>query len=305
MRKTSAIIFTSMLMATSFASAAPQGQADPTAVANALIANEIQNAKANGPEWLKRTDIQFSLERNSSPSYTLESVQPFHKTDREATFYQIRFNQDSDVGLTTNFGVGYRTVSEDKNRLYGINSFYDQSWRYNHKRVGLGAEYFVGKLEFRANGYRAITGEKVVDAANQIYERALSGYDYEVGGVLPDMPYAKLYAGGYTWDYKHSDDAKGYRVRTELQLTPQFSLEAVYAHDNHQTSAPSVSFLYTLGASDKVSLFGSDKKAIEEVNKAPVDQAEKLLEKVRRENQIKVERYAKVGNVTISVIGGN
>ena len=100
---------------------------------------------------------------------------------------------------------------------------------------------------------------------------------------------------GFVWDYKHDDDAKGYRLATELQLTPNISAELGYVKESGASGEKYVKFMYNLAGRD-TSLFGHRKK-----NKPlKLVMRDKRLQKVRRENDIRVERYQKNADGTIS-----
>lgn len=299
MKKLSAVILAAMIVATGAASAAPnesEGRASAISLTNTLISQEIENVKIDNKAWLARTDIQFQFNNDMKLTFSIETVQPFHKTDKEATFYQLRLARNPDNGTTTNIGTGYRRVTDDKNTLYGANIFYDRAWKYGHERVGLGGEYFHGLMESRFNIYHAISGEKLVDAVTATYERAIDGADIEVGMPIPHMPYMKVFLQGYQWDYKYNSDINGYKLRTEIQLTPQLQLEAGYSHDNYVKNNQYINLMYTLGQTGKAAMFEPGKPIIRQERWEKVDQSKRLLDKVERENDIRVERYAKMAN---------
>lgn len=308
MKKTMLTMLAMMVVASGSASAQTtqevSGKDVTTMATNQAIQGGLSSLKANSDqEWLKRTDISVNMSNDFKPTYEVHTLQPIHKTDKEATFYQLRIARNSDVGTTTNLGLGYRTTSDDKNKLYGVNVFYDEAWKYKHERVGLGLEYFVGKIETRANVYHGISGERLVDPTNSIFEKVVDGMDFEIGGEI--SPYAKLYVGGYQWDYKHTDDLRGYKVRSEVQLTNRVNVEVGYYHDSRH-SDPYAKLMYTLGDKNKPSLFGKTQaKAV-----TKIDNSTKLLDKVQRENDIRVETYSKTpdgngGLLIVTVDGKN
>ncbi|MEN6411925.1 MAG: inverse autotransporter beta domain-containing protein [Veillonellales bacterium] len=299
MKKLSTLLLASMIMATGTTSVFAEeisGKDATVSITNALISQEIQNVKINNKAWLARTDIQLQMDNNMKPTLSIETVQPFHRTDTEATFYQLRVARNPQNGTTTNIGTGYRHVTDDKNTLTGVNLFYDRAWKYGHERVGLGGEYFHGLLESRYNIYHPISGEKLVDAISATYEKAISGADYEVGMPIPHMPYMKIFLQGYQWDYQYSDDVKGYKLRSEIQVTPQLQLEVGYSHDNYVKNNQYVNLMYTLGQSGKVAMLEAGKPIIRRERWEKVDNSKRLLDKVERENDIRVERYSKQAN---------
>lgn len=268
-------------------------------IASASIAGRI-NETLHGDDakdWMKRTDIQFSFRENWKPLYAIETIQPLNETELSTVFTQFRIANTSDIGATANLGFGYRKMNTEKTSMYGVNAFYDYGFKEGHARVGGGLEYFTGFTEFRTNVYHAVSGEKEVDRTNHIFEKALSGYDAEIGYTLPKAQWAKLYLQGFCWDYKHADDATGYRVASEIQLTPRIGLEVGYIDENHKSGEGYAKLMYNLADKD-IALFGGKKGA--EVSTTTPTVENKRLDKVRRENDIRVERYQKDenGNVT-------
>lgn len=271
-------------------------------VTNSLISNGINDYLhgKNAKDWMKRTELQLYFRDNWKPVYSLETIQPLYENDLSTVFTQFRLANTSDIGTTANIGFGYRRTNREETNLYGGNIFYDHGFKEGHARIGVGLEYFSGYNEFRANAYLPVSGEKEVDRVNHIFEKALSGYDVEYGVTLPKAQWAKFYVQGFVWDYKHDDDAKGCRIATELQLTPNISAELGYVKESGQSGEKYVKFMYNLAGKD-ISLFGHRKK-----NKPlKLVMRDKRLQKVRRENDIRVERYQKGADGTIAKAGLN
>lgn len=274
-------------------------------IGNSYIAEGIQNLKGDhAPDWLKRTDIGFQFQTDGKPIYSLETVQPISaQSDRITNFTQFRFGNDLSAGTVLNWGLGHRVLSADKSSMFGVNAFYDYGFRYGHTRVGGGLEYFQGRNEYRANLYHAISGEKEVDHVNHIFEKALSGYDYSVGTSLKNAPWAKIYLTGFHWDYNYSDDANGYKVATQLQVTPRLNIEMGYWDDNKGPGEKYAKIMYSLG--NKGPAMFEHGKSVFRNEDAQVTVESKRLDKVQRENDIRVETYQKTttttGTVTISI----
>lgn len=264
-------------------------------ISNDAINQGINGAlhKEDAKDWMKRTDIQFSFRENWKPLYAIETIQPLNQTELATVFTQFRLANTSDIGTTANLGFGYRKMNQAKTNMYGINTFYDYGFKEGHARVGGGLEYFNGFSEFRANVYHAVSGEKEVDRTNHIFEKALSGYDAEFGYTLPKAQWARLYLQGFSWDYKHADDVNGYRVATEMQLTPRLGLEVGYIDEQRKSGEGYAKLMYNLADKD-IALFGGKKEATVSTTVPTVEN--KRLDKVRRENDIRVERYQKDEN---------
>jgi hypothetical protein len=259
-------------------------------VMNGAIENQIKKSKQdpNAPAWLKNGDISFRLETNLKPQYSFETIVPTHQDKLNTDFVQFRLGNDLEAGTVANIGIGHRKLSEDKTTMYGVNAFFDHGFKYGHERVSLGGEYFFGNNEFRVNAYHGISGAKEVDSTSHIFERVLDGYDYELGTSIPKAPWMRLYAQGFSWDYKYSDDAVGYKVRTVIQVTPRFNLEYGYWDDNKGPGHQYAKFMYNLSETHPA-MFEDNKNVFRNGDKVSVE--DKRLQKVNRDNNIEVERY--------------
>lgn len=260
---------------------------------NQGISSAINNATKdeNAPEWLKRTDIQIQFKENWKPVYAIETIQPLNQKEYSVVFSQFRLANTSELGTTANIGFGYRKMNQDKTSLYGVNTFYDHAFKHDHARVGMGLEYFNGLSEFRANMYHGVSDEKKVDEKYNIFEKVVDGYDIELATSLKNAQWAKIYVQGYCWNYKYAADIKGYKVGTELQLTPRLSLDFGYDKNNSQSGEGYAKVMYTLGNKDMPSWRGEKQAPVEMMSAPTVEH--KMLQKVRRENDIRVERYTK------------
>ena len=131
-------------------------------------------------------------------------------------FTQVSANHKDDR-TTLNLGLGYRSLSEDKTTLLGINAFYDQELRYNHGRMSVGLEALSTMWEMRANKYVATTDWKTGRYGNQ--ERALDGFDVEAGVPLPFMNWATVYVKHFEWKtYGSVADKEGQNLSLRARL---------------------------------------------------------------------------------------
>ncbi|MDR3560643.1 MAG: inverse autotransporter beta domain-containing protein [Negativicutes bacterium] len=276
-----------------------QGTLTTTGVGNALISDQINNLtkSKNTPDWLKRTDLGFQLQDGIKPLYFIQTIQPLGPmTNKVTNFWQFRYGDDLSAGTVMNLGFGNRVLSNDKKSMFGENVFYDRGFRYGHERVGAGLEYFQGLGEYRVNYYRAISGEKLIDATNQIYEQALSGYDLEVGTSIANAPWAKIYIRGYHWNgVVGLPGINGWQERMVLQVFPQLQLEFGYIGANEGNGVDTfggryVKLMYNLGAKAQA-MFEHNKPVFRTGDDVTVEG--KRLEKVERQNDIIVEDYQK------------
>lgn len=267
---------------------------DAYAGMGAAITSSVQNEmhNDNAKDWMKRTDVSVSFQKNYKPQYTIETVQPISHYDEQSNYVvlgQGRISNESDIGTTANMGIGYRRINDKETRMIGINTFYDYGFKRHHARVGGGIEYFVGQNEFRANVYKGVSGEKLIDATRDIFEKVVDGYDVSYGTTFKNARWARGYVEAYHWDFKHHDDQNGVRVGAELQITPNISIEGGINKATHRSSEGYGKIMYTLGKTD-FALFGG-KHSDDTVSTV----RSKMLTKVRRNNNIVVERYQKDG----------
>ncbi|MDL2280835.1 inverse autotransporter beta domain-containing protein [Selenomonadales bacterium OttesenSCG-928-I06] len=258
---------------------------------NSLISNTI-NSYFNGKDakdWMRRTEVQFYFQDNWKPLYAIETIQPLKESTFGTSFTQFRLSNASDIGTTANIGFGYRKVNEQNTGLYGLNLFYDYGFRENHQRMSFGIEHFIKYHELRFNFYKGLSNAKEVDKVNHIFERVVNGYDIEYGYTIPKAQWLTLYFQTYCWDYKYRSNVKGYKASTLMQLTPQISLELGVIDESSRSGEMFAKVMYNL-ADRKVSLWGNKIAPSKDFTLMN----EKRLQKVRRENQIRVERYQKI-----------
>ncbi|MDD4599521.1 hypothetical protein SDC9_03962 [bioreactor metagenome] len=278
---------------------------------NQLIPYYAQNGKQQGPEWLRTTDINLTFTEDFKPIYSLETLQPFTKevTDGKLGFWQGRYAYQSGANSTANLGMGLRWLSEDKTSITGVNAFYDYAFQHDLSRVGVGAEYFNKQAEYRANFYIPTSGDRqtgrtaLADGILYSYIRAVSGFDYEVGTSLANVPWFSLYASGFHYDNKHKEDENGYRLRSKMQLTPRLSMEMGYTNSNLSSGSLYGKVLYQLADTAGPALHGGNPQ--ERSN----DISHKILQKVQRENDIKTETFTKfvayTGSLSVTVTNGS
>ena len=61
---------------------------------------------------------------------------------------------------------------------------------------------------------------------NNIYEKSFGGFDIEIGGAVPYLPQANLYATYYRFMASGMDAIDGVRVRGTWEINKYFSMEA-------------------------------------------------------------------------------
>ncbi len=254
----------------------------------------------DGPEWLSRVEFEWDVQEDDKPEFSLLTVQPLYQTeDRQDTFFtQLRIARDWTLGtyrVTTNAGVGYRRLVADNQVLLGVNAFYDREWKYNHERLGVGAEARWAGLDLYANYYKALTGKR--NAGTDIFEEALDGFDVELTAQVPYLPWARVRGQYFVWDTEATnDDIKGYTGSIEMDLHQNLQVEFGYTDDDFSDGYMFAQFRFIPGNRQRPALL-SDRAVAEQAFDLR-DMREHTLDKVRRVNKIVLERTAT--GVTIS-----
>ena len=256
-----------------------------------VIDKTIQALEDGFNSLFSNTELTIEGRTASDPNFTLLTINPISENQEKGdlTFFQgsiIRQNNRE----TLNLGIGYRQLSEDEKWIYGVNAFHDYENTYSHSRMSIGAELRSSAFEVNANNYFAISGAKTGKNGNT--ERALDGYEIEVGGQVPYIPSAKIFVKNWKWEGYQTADTKGntYSLQINAPVAPNVTLEAGTKDFDTGTDIDFVNLTYKLG----LGLGPSEKDAI--VQDLIADNAfnntsmkKKMLDKVRRKNQIVIQ----------------
>jgi len=263
---------------------------------------------ANAPDWAKRFEFEFDIQKDLKPTYSILTVQPIYQSqDKRDTVFiqasQLRYQLLNDYRDTSNIGMGYRRLLFDNTMLVGVNAFFDREWTYGHERFSVGGEVKWAMLDFNTNIYRAITGYKTVDAATSTEERAMSGYDFELRSQVPFLPWLNAGVRRYHWTSDISDNVNGFSYSAHADITPNLSLEAGYTKDNANPGEGFVKLAFHLALTDRPVMLS--REAISGAMFGRRDMRIYTLDKVRRENRIIVERRSNVGSAVVVIARGN
>lgn len=255
---------------------------------NAVAMSNVSNAMygSKGKPWMRRTTLNFQFQEGWKPLYSVETVQPlghYDTTSRDVWFTQQRISRASDIGTTLNVGAGYRRISKDDRHLYGAHLFYDHRFLRHHDRLSAGLEYMSGESEFRFNWYGAASDERVLDANLHTLERVSNGYTIEYGKTFKNARWARVYLEGYHWDQERQADKNGFRIGSEMQLTPRVSIDMGYNKPEHSSGGAYGKITFRL-AGAPMAWYGG-KHHLEET----VTVRDKMLNLVRRHNTVWVE----------------
>ncbi len=256
-----------------------------------IIDKSIQKFEDGFNSFFTNTELTIEGRTAADPNFTLLTINPVSKNEAEGNliFFQgsiIRQNNRD----TINLGIGYRQLSDDEKWIYGINAFHDYESTYEHSRWSVGTELRSSAFEINANKYFAISGAKTGRNGNT--ERALDGYEIEIGGQVPYVPSAKIFAKQWTWEGYQTSDTKGktYSLQINTPIAPNVILEAGTKDFDTGTDIDFINLTYKIG-------FGGDTSQQDDpIPSLIADQAfnnksmnDKMLEKVRRKNQIVIQ----------------
>ena len=256
-----------------------------------IIDKSIQKFQDGFNSFFTNTELTIEGRTAADPNFTLLTINPVSKNEAEGnlTFFQgsmIRQNNRN----TINLGIGYRQLSDDEKWIYGINAFHDYESTYEHSRWSVGAELRSSAFEINANKYFAISGAKTGRNGNT--ERALDGYEIEIGGQVPYVQSAKIFAKQWSWEGHQTSDTKGktYSLQINTPIAPNIILEAGTKDFDTGTDIDFINLTYKIG-------FGGDTSQQDDsIPSLIADQAfnnksmkDKMLEKVRRKNQIVIQ----------------
>jgi len=228
------------------------------------------------------------------------TVVPIRQSDdlKDTYFAQVSLGsmeQFGDRRITTNFGLGYRNYNAEENMVLGINTFYDHEFSSNHYRASIGLEMKKDLLDLNFNYYEALSGKKTIKIDNvNGTEKALDGFDVEIGHPIPYLPWTKAFLSYYKYQGYLGEDPYGFRYSAELALHDNIDLEAGY-NDDRQSDGIDQNYwfakiTYKLQPNTGPTLFGTYSEPFSDRAFGKRDVKDTLLKKVRRNNKIMVER---------------
>ena len=202
-------------------------------VAVPLVAGS--QVSAEKPGWLARSSGEFEVNSETDPRFSVETVQPLIQSpDQTFTLFTQGRAAYRDDDWTTNAGLGLRYLAPSRMWMVGVNGWYDRTYDEDHERWGVGAEIFGPLLTGRANLYEATSGTKIISetATQRVEERAVDGYDMELEGPLPYLPWARLSVTYFEWDTEFIDDIDGFSLGLKMDLTGFARFEVAYQDDD-------------------------------------------------------------------------
>ena len=179
-------------------------------------------------QYFPTVEISFETKEGTKPTTGILVVAPLSDGDDiENTLFTQVSAFYTDNRTTLNAGLGYRRLVSDNTIMLGLNAFYDHEFPYDHGRYSIGLEARSTVGEINANMYQATTKWKSAETGFE--ERALDGWDIEVGLPLPYMNWATVFVKRYKWDgVDGAKDLKGNdaQLRAYVPILPGLEIQA-------------------------------------------------------------------------------
>jgi len=261
--------------------------ADVTSQALNKVSEKISDLISG--EGITEVSLGYNDGDEDQLNFSILGVRDIEATDNSNFFTQFSLmNQEinSSGRIIGNLGLGYRKLSDDKNFMFGANTFYDRDLTEGQSRLGLGIEAKGSILDLTANSYTKISNSKVVNGTR---EQVLSGWDYNLTSQIPRAPWARINYNGYKWEAeKGSSDLKGNIYSLELDVTN--SVEVVASLDKSSLAGiddeTSLRINYIYPPKEK-SMVMSDGLSSDMFEKRNMEH--ELKKKVRRRNKMVME----------------
>lgn len=190
------------------------------------------------PDYVEKWEFGIDVNEDRGPRFFIDPIIPLYRSadDAQVVFTEPRLTYRDHEWLL-NLGAGYRRLVRDRAWMLGGNMFYDYESQYSHSRVGWGLEALSSHVELRSNVYVPTSGERTVEenAGGTTRERAVPGFDMELGAPVPYYSRLKVF-GGFNWyglpDFKNR---YGWTLRTEYQPVPFIVIDGTVS-DNTKTN---------------------------------------------------------------------
>ena len=232
------------------------------------------------------TEVSFNYREGSKPIGSIMIVRPYSVKEDSVIFYQAQFNSYHVLGDTRqslNYGVGKRFLSADKNYFWGLNTFVDLDIESN-SRLGFGSEFKASAFDISGNYYLDIMGGGNQVATNT--ERVLDGYDFNISGQVPYLPWLNVNFNNYVWkSEKLTEDSEGQVYTGSLYISNNITMELGYDDNNIIDQNAFVKVVYIHGGPERSTM----DDGISSVAFQDSDVRKKMLTKVKRSNIITLE----------------
>jgi len=177
---------------------------------------------------------------------------------------------------------------------------------HQHYRQGIGLELIGKLLEFRANSYIRLSPKRTIEeiGGKLIQEQVADGFDTEIGGPIPYLPWLKIFGSYYRYDFRKFSDMLGWKVRGEIKPFDFLTFNLETYDDNKGEQEYSMDTRFNLAVHDFTlkSILSAFK-----LSKEPypaLDLTKRTLDRVERNFKIIVEKWAQAGGV-VEIKRGN
>ncbi len=259
------------------------------------------------PDYMEHWEFGASVGEDQHPFYFLDPILPLyrHPTNERVVFLEPRMRLANSRWLL-NLGGGVRQLALNRTWLLGGNMFYDYTTQHNHYRLGWGLEALSAYAELRSNVYLRLSPQRLVEdiGTSQTFERALNGFDMELGAPVPYYSRLKVF-GGFNW--YGSDNFKnryGWTLRTEYKPWP-FIVWDLRLNDDTKTNldwGSTIALRIPLGGNTEGlrSPLALDQRML-----PSSDASAHLFDLVERHHEIVVERRRVTGSMSVEVKRGS
>jgi len=199
-----------------------------------------------GPKWLPYMHVTGKASDDRQLG-RFDFMNPLWQSSDSMFFSDFRGTFDNDDNIEGNIGFGYREINRDNDWILGFYGFYDiLKTQYDNKfsQGTLGIELLKTNFELRGNVYLPenkeyvvedktfdtvhLSGTSVIERTKKIasYERALPGFDAQVGYGFDIGDRNKLWIHGGYYNFNHSDapEIAGPRLGLTYELNDVFGI---------------------------------------------------------------------------------
>jgi hypothetical protein len=189
-------------------------------------------------KWLPQVELETKLGTSGRKLIVPKIMTPIWQDEDSLLFSDVRFKADNQDSQEFNLGIGYREMVDD-NWIIGGYGFFDRlksDYENTYSQATFGLEALSENNDLRINAYipegteNAVPGSgSLVISGSQLsinggFERALPGFDAEIGRKLPfDFADVRAYAGGFSFKADGYEDIAGPRGRLEITLNEQYT----------------------------------------------------------------------------------
>ena len=232
------------------------------------------------------TEVSLGKKRNNKPTGSIMIVRPMSVKEDSVLFYQAQLNSYHVFGddrQSINYGIGKRFLSDNKSTFWGINTFLDLDVETN-SRLGFGSEFRASAFDINGNYYLDAQGGGNKVGTNT--ERVLDGYDVNITGDLPYVPWAHITYNDYEWKKeKGSKNSKGSIYTAAIDLSNNLTLEFGRDDNNLINYSNFAKLIYVAGSKKRPNA----EDGFSSVAFQDSDVSKEMLTKVKRSNIITLE----------------